>query len=496
MACQPNIVFDANALMARYQCDMESFRKENGLEYSSTLTTPPNIESLRVLKEQYKSLQISEKSRLFYPRKTQRRRRNLMRRTRVQFHTLSTHRKSKSGNLRSVTVAPSPSSRFLADYIHDDGEIPFPEMSLTSKGKALAWMYRHTMFFGILLLVHQLLSSRNIEGLPENMANIRRDHLADFNTISSKIELSILGSNKPDSDIDIGVACYAPENTTFLGNLIYFIEWAFLWIYEKPSLFYDIEFYADFMTYEKTIEGAKSIARPTRWLVDTFSLSDTQYDFMMPYAISSFLRNLYHAHGNLDRIKKMKWEDFFQYVPSSYRRWIKPVYFPKAKQMTIQYLQITNYELGIAIHKTKINECSQAMLAYIQNPKSSNLLLDVMQKSAEVNLYREESYLCLPTILHVAKIMQQDAKTGMQSNYNKNCTRLKRPQTFIPPVCYVNQFGYQMSIIEQLGYIARFELAKKENKIKKYRERIADANRRILEIQHYISPLPSKTQKG
>ena len=97
------------------------------------------------------------------------------------------------------------------------------------------------------------------------------------------------------------------------------------------------------------------------------------------------------------------------------------------------------------------------------------------------DLYREESYLLTPTVLHVVRIIQSEEKE--EYTHRSDRKPIGFPKCDIKPSasarCAIGGYGFLLSELEQIGYLIRF--SETEKKIAKYEERLMDALRRCVE---------------
>jgi hypothetical protein len=139
----------------------------------------------------------------------------------------------------------------------------------------------------------------------------------------------------------------------------------------------------------------------------------------------------------------------------------------------------------------------------------------------EAQLWRQEGYVCIPTVMHIPRLMQKcsdpkrDGCIDIPSiDYlNKSSSKGRRAsliQSFIAsdacheyksssemnrfPLCLLGTYGYLLSLIEQVGYMVRFFLShdrfdETDTKFKKYQTRLLDAVNMIrLSINMQIQP--------
>jgi hypothetical protein len=124
---------------------------------------------------------------------------------------------------------------------------------------------------------------------------------------------------------------------------------------------------------------------------------------------------------------------------------------------------------------------------------NSEQIVKAIKAIGEMNIYREESYICVPTIMHIVRVLQE--------NKNKNISTVKYPVTYPVcinsnkqlegPICELGNYGYLLGMLEQIGFILRFKTHyceqtttdydenKCSSKMLKYMERYNDAITKI-----------------
>ena len=111
---------------------------------------------------------------------------------------------------------------------------------------------------------------------------------------------------------------------------------------------------------------------------------------------------------------------------------------------------------------------------------------------SESQIFRQEGYVCVSTVIHVPRYIQQ-CKIKIDSICDTtNCNTDKETK----PFCLLNNFAYKLSMIEQIGFMLRFAISNIINnnftdtnivnnnkyfddKIKKYKERWTDAKGKL-----------------
>jgi hypothetical protein len=87
---------------------------------------------------------------------------------------------------------------------------------------------------------------------------------------------------------------------------------------------------------------------------------------------------------------------------------------------------------------------------------SNDELTEILMKASKALVYREESYTCFPTVMHVVRVMQANSRNPnkyktIEPSY---CLTNKLSDAY----CAIGNYGYLISLFEQLGYIYRFHI--------------------------------------
>jgi hypothetical protein len=165
-----------------------------------------------------------------------------------------------------------------------------------------------------------------------------------------------------------------------------------------------------------------------------------------------------------------------------------------------------DYETQRYTYYKKVEDAENLKSNFTKNKNIYNLSNDdtaeLIYRIGVANTYRMESYCCIPTIIHVVRILQQkqQQKTASADKYEtlfpkdnikKYCEDIKNDELNHIPVCTIGNVGYILSMLEQIGYMYRFHLTycvgnkdqqKCDKKIKKYRERYDDALQKMAKI--------------
>jgi hypothetical protein len=167
-----------------------------------------------------------------------------------------------------------------------------------------------------------------------------------------------------------------------------------------------------------------------------------------------------------------------------------------------------DYDKQRYTYYTKVEDAENLKRDFTKNKNIYNLSNDdtaeLIYRIGVANTYRMESYCCIPTIIHVVRILQQQQQQKTASadkyetlfpkeNIKEYCEDIKKKDDLNHiPVCTIGDVGYILSMLEQIGYMYRFHLTycvgnkdqqKCDKKIKKYRERYDDALQKMSKIE-------------
>jgi hypothetical protein len=380
------------------------------------------------------------------------------------------------------------------------------------------WIVRTYLFYQILIFATKMM---NNESLFSDVYNKNsqivptRIFRGDIKPELENYKMGIFGSLTPTSDIDIGVQ-YSGEIIGLIG-LSYFVsifEDLFLIFFNKNTLDFDIEMYADMMTLPNPHKN--DTEHPDIFYLDTMNFNIDDFNEMLPYAGASILRNYVDAmidlgNNNIEQnIGSFNYNMIYNYFPNFRELFNDDVQnlFSKnnwkneASNMIKDYMT-HDYNYGREKYYKLVNdaEITQQDAKVIINNVDKNhatflntrLILDIMKKIGKALVYRAESYTCAPTVMFVVRILQ--ATKGDLSKY-KTQTPVLCNFPLTNAICGIGRYGYIMSMLEQIGYLIRFDItycekkhynAEKCNKKKiKYGERLDYA------LELYKHPIKTK----
>jgi hypothetical protein len=309
----------------------------------------------------------------------------------------------------------------------------------------------------------------------------------------------------------------------------------------------DIEFYATILTVKNPDYKPDDGISQDIYLLDTSKFEEKHFNALLPYAGASIIRNTPITIESYT-INEINPSSYFEYVSKQEQKKTK-VFFPNTTMSSIHifddkqikslnegktfvddyktifeknynqarekyYKLVDNAEEKIKPIKDKFEQTYreyktkpgtgkdewQKKLKEILNPDE---IVEATKAIGLMNIYREESYVCSSTIMHVVRVLQ--------ANKNKDTSKFKYPVSYPAclmsehqleaPVCELGKYGYLLSMLEQVGYILRFQKyycvehnneEKCSSKILKYMERYTDAIDKIKIIDSNTNQLQSQ----
>lgn len=296
-----------------------------------------------------------------------------------------------------------------------------------------------------------------------------------------QIKLGIYGSISPESDIDISFINnyeHIPLHTHTLSYIIRMFEDLFIYFTGYSTLKFNIEAYATFITLNKNITEY--------FYLDTHAFNIADFEELLPLLGSSILRNLAMGKNfiNLNNISITGLATFKNFInkllaldnnkaQSIIASLSKKTWELKARRLIASYLERSDAGRRSIYYKYiyRLEKLVSEVYSNGINHLSNETIKSIIKLYAMSLLYRQESYVLAPTIIHVVRILQNDSHT----NHNRrNCIY---PTTI--PKCSLGMVGYLCSIMEQIGYMERYMSGKK---YKKYELRYNDAINNLLTL--------------
>lgn len=423
------------------------------------------------------------------------------------------------------------------DYSHDIKKFDYDTQNKL-------WILRTILFYQIAIVSIFIMSQKTLfDKVYQKYSNNKRDFMDGI--VFEKFEMAIFGSITPTSDIDVSVVNNS-DKPKCLSYIISVLEDLFVIFTEKKSLDFDIEYYADILTIKNPVYNPKENS-PDIYILDTVNFDEKNFNELLPYAFASMIRNVHLSFDNtkidddkfnrliFEHIKKFDYKQYNDYYDTNgngevgngnydfndvmnrikidsdnfensfnqglimVKKYLKSSYDNGRNE----YYQLINraegnfYQLKTLFNteyeKNKTDPNWQQIIK-TELEKNKQLILDTIKSTAIMDIFRKESYVCAPTIMHVVRVIQA----------TKNKSNIKYPVTYPQclvqntpvlegAVCEIGKYGYMLSIFEQIGYVLRFEneycntetSAVNDNctkKIKKYMERYIDAVNRLDKI--------------
>jgi hypothetical protein len=369
------------------------------------------------------------------------------------------------------------------DYAHDI--LHFGEQERNQ-----LWIVRTLLCYQMMIFGTHIMSDPSLHAKVYKTTPFQRTFRPDVISELPSFKLGIFGSITPTSDIDIGIQYSGMTNGfSALDYVVATMEDMFiLFLGVTSTLQLDIEYYADMMTLPNP--NPTNTASPDLFYLDTMSFTENEFKEMLPYAYASIYRNYLTAKKDLKNTSNET--DFIPRL-NMYVELIDENAMNTAKQLVSAYMNLTYDKAREKYYElVRLAEANVAIIrGYLQTRNYQALTNDVIVKTmkaiAHALIFRAESYVCAPTVMHVVRLLQADPKREKYPvTYPTTChalpeIRLKNPQ------CEIGRYGYEMSILEQIGYILRFQLTycegepnhtkdtKCKKKLEKYRSRLDDA---------------------
>ena len=296
----------------------------------------------------------------------------------------------------------------------------------TEEEQSRFWTLRRQLFYTILAHVHDQ---------PMNGTRRRPEGFAP-----EQYTLSMFGSEKPTSDIDVTVE--GPHASFLIADL----EDAWLALTGSPCSRWDVEYYGDFLLFlDETGQSSYINSRGF----------DDSTEKILPFVGISILKNT----GRLDFPRL---NEFCQKHTELLRgNWREEAhdYYNALQGMDYDQRRETYYKL--------LAKAENLRLSQIKPTKESHLAVFLLL--CEANIYRSENYILPSTVIHVVRGLQANEKKPLEPDQECNLYHARIA------TCTLNKKSYLFSALEQLGFMERFSYD--EAKFKKYEHRYLDAMR-------------------
>ena len=383
------------------------------------------------------------------------------------------------------------------DYAHDI--LHFDEQERNQ-----LWIMRTLLCYQLMILGTLLMTHEELHDEVYDSTSFERPFRPEVVHELPSFKLGIFGSLTPTSDIDIGIQ-YSGKTSGFaaLDYVVGTMEDMFIhFLGIDSTLKLDIEYYADMMTLPNP--NSSDEEHPDVFYLDTFRFEESDFKEMVPYAYASIYRNYWTAKKDLDEITNNT-SGHVRELSDSITRYDKTIVVDEsvmntAKNMVLEYTSLSyakareayygfvqTAEVNVAVIRDMVHQGSYEGL-------TNELVLQTMKDIAQSLIFRAESYVCAPTVMHVVRLLQADPKKlKYPTMFPVSCRSDELKTRLLNPQCEIGKYGFELSKLEQIGYIVRFnmtycEINQPDAKLKcgkkraKYESRLTNADERMKGI--------------
>jgi hypothetical protein len=366
------------------------------------------------------------------------------------------------------------------------------------------------------------------------------------------IGLSNFGSMNATSDIDIGIDYYCnknkiPSNEPPLTYIIACMDAMFFIFTNKSSLAYDIEIYGNLLTLRNNDKYSKSSIHQDYFYLDTSQFGYEDFKHVLQPIITGMLRNVILGYIDVgitteSHIKRKLVTDFGKntslYSLLTYATTILTKYnvnideyvikdstlidicsdttmFNDALKDALLYLLLdrTNRKKASLLYYTSFYHAEKKQMKILKNVDynidliTTKDIVSIISSWSTSSIYKMENYVSSSTIMHVVRLLQEQKNKLHKYDSVTPGQYCKRKIRQLEPYCIIGHYGYIISLLEQIGYLIRFNnvycikgtdtyyKAKCEKKIGKYMKRIIDALKRLDDIKKNNVSIRDKTHK-
>ena len=346
----------------------------------------------------------------------------------------------------------------------------------------LLWIARTYLFYQMLIFTVWFLSDNNlynivytaIGGIPNRLFTFRDD---DIIPELKNFHIGIFGSITPTSDIDVGIQYSGTTLTTpGLAYIVGNFETFFVAFTDKVigSLAYDIETYADMITIPHVDVDGKIV---DYFYLDSSEFDETHFEKMLTCAGKSIARNMILSHmdrehkmPDIETIMGIKLQTIFpEYTFDKTiddvkdQKWAttETKWFDAAKTDMYKFLQLSYNKQRFSYYE-KVYACEKEKFKLIKNPLNigvidTDAICKLMVLVGDALAYRMESYTCVPTITHIVRILQANKDNKKKYETSNVVTLCIKELKNLDPFCSIGKYGYLLSLLEQIGYLYRFD---------------------------------------
>ena len=386
------------------------------------------------------------------------------------------------------------------------------------------WCLRTLLFYQLLLNATEMMNNEGVFNAVYQTSGITRSFRHDVVPNLKNYKLGIFGSITPASDIDIGIQYSGFNELIGLDYVVSVFEDSFLIFTGKNSLMFDIETYGDLVTFPDVRDKqlAESTGGPECVNVHDvfpFDISAFNYDnfiSVLPPVFAGILRNYVIAKKTTlgagavpnipELVNQFDIDDFLKVtaektgtnmfdflkkeVPSDAQGEIQEKLtnvLAQAKDITIKYMSSSYaysreeyYNLVQTAEKSLLNAKKQYFNTEKVNMPNDELV-NAVKNVSNALVFREESYTNPATVMHVVRVLQANAAnpTKYASIEPSYCKTVITHLT--DAYCNIGQYGYIISMFEQLGYIYRFHITYCVSDQPNYAEKCAAKTKKYMD---------------
>jgi hypothetical protein len=350
-------------------------------------------------------------------------------------------------------------------YVHEISHIDIEKQNQL-------WIARTYLFYQLLIFATVSFSSKVLyDSLYSDVVEF--SYREDIVTELENFKMGIFGSITPTSDIDIGIQ-YSGTKLSIPG-LAYIVsrfENLFIIFTGKSSLDFDIETYADMMTIPNP--DISDLSHPDYFYLDSSKFTETEFKRMLQCAGNSIVRNALLAYNDINETADLEsitfkrvidsvpeLENLFNNIDTNIKNLLlEPEWFDDSKQEVSAFLS-KNYDDGRKEYYKQVNIAETLKFEKIKQGLTNLTptdVCDIMIQIGEALTYRMESYTCSPTVIHVVRILQASKEDAEKYITLEPKTYCNGNIINLDPFCTIGYFGYILSILEQIGYMYRFQI--------------------------------------
>ena len=359
------------------------------------------------------------------------------------------------------------------------------------------WCLRTLLFYQLLLNATEMMNNEALFNAVYQGSGINRTFRNDVVPDLKNYKLGIFGSITPASDIDIGIQYSGFNELIGLAYVVSVFEDSFLiFTGGKNSLSFDIETYGDLVTFpdvrdKPLVEGPECVNVRDVFPFDISAFNYPDFISILPGVFAGILRNYIIAKKttlNADAVANMPElvnqfdiKDFLKVTTEKtginmfdFLKTAMPSEDPaklqedldkaiaEAKTIIVKYMG-SSYAVSREEYYKLVQTAEESLLnaktTYFDTQKvnmTNDELVNAVKNVSNALVFREESYINPATVMHVVRVLQANANNP--TKYATLAPSYCETNRLTDAYCNIGQYGYIISMLEQLGYIYRFHI--------------------------------------